>query len=65
MLEVSGKLGTVKVGDVMFKGTVSRISEPRRARSGRMLMVIEFDHGTHKEQWTVDPETEANWKRPE
>ncbi len=65
MLEVSGKLKDVRAGDVVFKGLVSRVAAPSRSRAGRMLMVIEIDHGTYKEQWVVDPEREANWKRPE
>jgi hypothetical protein len=65
MLKVSGKLSEVKAGDVVFKGPVKRVSEPRRSRSGRMLMVIVIDHGTYEEQWAVDPDREANWQRPE
>jgi hypothetical protein len=65
MVKVSGKLSEVKAGDVVFKGPVKRVSEPRPTRSGRMLMVIVIDHGTYEEKWTVDPDSEANWSRPE
>lgn len=65
MLEVSGTFAEVKAGDVMVKGTVSRVAPATRSRAGRMLMVIEFDHGTWTETWVVDPEGRANWKRPE
>lgn len=62
--QITGKLRNVQAGDVVFKGPVARVTEPRLSRAGRMLMIIVIDHGTFKENWVVDPDREANWKRP-
>ena len=62
MLEVSTTWAGVKVGDVMFKGTVVRIGAARKSRSGRELMSLTYDSG---ETAYNDPETVTNVKRPE
>lgn len=62
--EITGTLRNVRVGDVVYKGLVCRVAEPSRTRSGSLLMVISIDHGNYIEQWVVEPEREAIWKRP-
>lgn len=67
MQEITGTFKEVQVGDVMVRGTVTRVAEPVRTRGGRMLMVIEFDTriGGHADTWVVSPDSSGKWQRPE
>lgn len=61
MEEISTTYGDVRAGDVMFKGTVVKVTPAHRTRSGRLLMSVTYDNG---ETLYREPDTKCNLKRP-
>lgn len=62
MLEISTTWENVRVGDVLFRGEVVAVSEPRTVRSGRPLMVVRYADGS---ETVTEPGKPVNLKRPE